>query len=31
MNKISYVEDDEDTIASHFSKSSRHVVSLAKL
>lgn len=29
MNKINYVEDDEDKIASHFSKSSRQVVSLA--
>ncbi len=29
MNKINYVEDDEETIASHFSKSSRQVVSLA--
>ena len=29
MNKINYVEDDEDKIAAHFSKSSRQVVSLA--
>lgn len=29
MNKINYVEDDEETIALHFSKSSRQVVSLA--
>ncbi len=29
MKKINYLEDDEDTIASHFSKSSRQVVSLA--
>ena len=29
MNKINYVEDDEDKIASHFSKSSRQVVSIA--
>ena len=29
MNKINYVEDDEDKIATHFSKSSRQVVSLA--
>ena len=29
MKKISYVEDDEDKIALHFSKSSRQVVSLA--
>ena len=29
MNKINYIEDDEDKIASHFSKSSRQVVSLA--
>lgn len=29
MKKINYLEDDEDTIASHFSKSSRQVISLA--
>lgn len=29
MNKINYVEDDEEKVASHFSKSSRQVVSLA--
>ena len=29
MKKINYLEDDEDKIASHFSKSSRQVVSLA--
>ena len=29
MKKINYLEDDEETIASHFSKSSRQVVSLA--
>ena len=29
MKKINYLEDDEDTIVSHFSKSSRQVVSLA--
>ena len=29
MNKINYIEDDEDKIASHFSKSSRQVVSIA--
>ena len=29
MSKINYVEDDEDKIAVHFSKSSRQVVSLA--
>ena len=29
MKKINYLEDDEDTIATHFSKSSRQVVSLA--
>ena len=29
MNRINYVEDDEDKIAAHFSKSSRQVVSLA--
>ena len=29
MKKINYLEDDEDTIALHFSKSSRQVVSLA--
>ena len=29
MKKINYSEDDEDKIASHFSKSSRQVVSLA--
>jgi hypothetical protein len=29
VNKINYVEDDEDKIAAHFSKSSRQVVSLA--
>jgi hypothetical protein len=29
VNKINYVEDDEDKIATHFSKSSRQVVSLA--
>lgn len=29
MNKINYVEDEEDKIASHFAKASRQVVSLA--
>ena len=29
MKKINYLEDDEDKIALHFSKSSRQVVSLA--
>lgn len=29
MNKINYVEDDEDKIASHFANASRQVVSLA--
>lgn len=29
MNKINYVEDDEDKIAFHFAKASRQVVSLA--
>lgn len=29
MKKINYVEDDEDSIALHFSNSSRQVVSLA--
>ena len=29
MNRINYVEHDEDKIAVHFSKSSRQVVSLA--
>jgi len=29
MKKINYLEDDEETIALHFSKSSRQVVSLA--
>ena len=29
MKKINYLEDDEDKIAAHFSKSSRQVVSLA--
>ena len=29
MNKISYLNDDEDKIASHFAKASRQVVSLA--
>ena len=29
MNKINYVEDEEDKIASHFSKSSRQVGRLA--
>ena len=29
MNKINYIEDDEDKIASHFAKASRQVVSLA--
>ena len=29
MSRINYVEDDEDKIAAHFSKSSRQVVSLA--
>ena len=29
MKKINYLEDDGDEIASHFSKSSRQVVSLA--
>ena len=29
MNRINYVEDYEDKIAAHFSKSSRQVVSLA--
>ena len=29
MKKINYLGDDEDTIASHFSKSRRQVVSLS--
>jgi len=29
MNKINYVEDDEDKIAFHFAKASRQVVNLA--
>ena len=29
MNKINYVEDDEETIALHFANASRQVVSLA--
>lgn len=29
MKKINYVEDDEDSIASHFANASRQVVSLA--
>lgn len=29
MNKINYVEDDEDKIASHFANASRQVVNLA--
>lgn len=29
MKKINYLEDDEETIALHFSKSSRQVISLA--
>ena len=29
MKKINYLEDDEDKIALHFSKSSRQVISLA--
>ena len=29
MNKINYIEDDEDKISSHFAKSSRQVVNLA--
>ena len=29
MKKINYVDDNEDSIAEHFSKASRQVVSLA--
>ena len=31
MNKINYIEDDEDKIAFHFANASRQVVSLAPM